>query len=382
MYADLCELLAPGFLSASIDLEGHRYCLRSLSQNDLFFLRKYVNDNDPSWRLHLISHSIWMVDGVPLLEDATLAHRVVYDHLKNSSRVLVRAMMGTVLGFFSRMREANQYLEAYLYEEDSRRMWGGLGHGAHPLWVKSSIPGTDKLGLNSLQSAWISWNQSVDVREEQEYLWSNTKVMVSLQSHKAYESLTSKDKARDDREEARRQTAKEKAYQRFLHGDAENLEESESARATRTLTNEELEEEMRRWISGDMDRHDLIVESYKNRIRQEQEERERQKEELMQELRSRRESEEEALGTPKPTLTAVSPEQIAEMFKGAKSGAKFITEADPVSRTFNRYLRNPVNPGNLSVDSTGHIVEAAPVVPEPVSLNDQIASRKVVLHDD
>lgn len=382
MYADLCELLAPGFLSASIDLEGHRYSLRSLSQNDLFFLRKYVNDNDPSWRLHLISHSIWMVDGVPLLEDATLAHRVVYDHLKNSSRVLTRAMMGTVLGFFSRMREANQYLEAYLYEEDSRRMWGGLGHGAHPLWVKSSIPGTDKLGLNSLQSAWISWNQSVDVREEQEYLWSNTKVMVSLQSHKAYESLTSKDKARDDREEARRQTAKEKAYQRFLHGDAENLEESESARATRTLTNEELEEEMRRWISGDMDRHDLIVESYKNRIRQEQEERERQKEELMQELRSRRESEEEALGTPKPTLTAVSPEQIAEMFKGAKSGAKFITEADPVSRTFNRYLRNPVNPGNLSVDSLGHIVEAAPVIKEPVSLNDQIASRKVVLHDD
>lgn len=383
MYGDLVELLAPGFLSTSVDVDGHRYALRSLSQNDLVFLSKYVRDNDPTWRVHLVAHSVWMADGVPLLEDSTLAHKVVFDALCRGSKVLLREMLGTVYGFFSRMREANFYLESYLYEEDSRRAWRGIGRGGYPITSRTSIPGVERLGLNPLQASWVAWNQMEDTRDEQEYVWSNTKVLVSLQSHKGYESLNNKDRQRAETEDGRRASVQEKAWRRFKYGERpeENLHKGPSGEGVqKARTTEELEDEMRRWIRGEQDWHDTVVEAYKNRIRQEQEDRERQKAEIMAELRAKRETEERNLGVQTPKLRAITPEELAALRGNVpRTGAKFITEADPVSRTFNRYLRPTVQPGNLSVDSSGNIVEMPPVVEERPSLDERVSSRRVVL---
>ena len=384
MYGDLYELLVPGFLSSTLELDGHRYGLRSLSQNDLLFLRKFSGDRDPAWRAHLVAHSVWMADGVPFLEDFGIAHRVVYDSLLRSSQTILREMLGTVLGFFSRMREAQYYLESYLYEEDSRRLWGGIGRGSHPLWSKASIPGVERLGLNSIQSAWTSWNQVEDSRLEQEYTWSNTKVLVSLQSHKGYESLNNKDRMRADTEDGRRISVKEKAYRRYQYGETvEDTDSLGSSSMRRARTNDELEDEMRRWIRGDLDEHDRIVEAYKNRIREEQEERERQKEEFLAELRAKREeSDRVSEGITKPLLVPITPEEMAARQRAApRTGARFITEADPVSRTFNRYLRTPVAAGALSVDESGKIVETAPPAKESIALDDRVASRRVVFDE-
>lgn len=382
MYEDLYELLVPGFLSTSIDLEGHRVVLRSLSNHDLHFLHKYVREDDPAWRVHLVAHSVWMVDGIPLLEES-FSHRVLFDALMRSSRGLIRGAVGTLYGFFARMREANHYLEAYLYEEDSRRLWRGLGNGAYPLHTKASIPGLDRIGLNPLQSAWVAWNGMEDTRDAQEHQWANTKVLVSLQSHKAYEKLTARDKTREENEQGRRESVQDRAYQRFLYGESDEETRRAGNAVQKARTNADLEDEMRRWIKGDLDWHDEIVESYKNRIRDEQAENERLKLETLAELRARRVSEESTLGVQKPVLRPITPAQMAEMMAGKSgSGAKFIVEADAVSRTFNRFIRPTVEPGHLSVDERGKIVEQAPVFPgkaPPVSLTDQIAERRVVL---
>lgn len=383
MYEDLLHLLVPGFLSTTVELEGHRFGLRSLSHSELNFLRHCVRDNDPMWRYHLAAHSLWMVDGIPLLESKGLAHKVALDHLLRSDKALVRAMIGTAYGFYTRMREAHHYLEAYLYEDESRRLWRGLNAGQYPLYTKASIPGIERLGLNTLQSSWVSWNRLEDDREAQEYVWSNTKVMVSLQSYKGYEKLHSRDQNREQNEESRRQSVIERARRRFLYGEEGTPVTGHSEDVRRARTKEELEDEMKRWIMGELDEHDQIVEAYKNRIRDEQLERERQKEAILEELRARRAQEEQDLGASKPLLRPITPEEMAAMRAGQPtSGAKFITEADPVSRTFNRYLRPTVQAGNLSVDSAGRIIEKPPTVAAPAqSLDEQIASRKVVLDE-
>lgn len=383
MYADLQHLLIPGFLSTSVELEGHRFALRSLSQGDLNFLRQCVRDKDPAWRFHLVAHSLWMVDGISLLDAKGFAHKVALDHILRASRTLVRAMVGTAYGFYTRMQEAHQFLEAYLYEDESRRLWRGLGNGQYPLHTKSSIPGVEKLGLNPVQSSWVSWNRVEDDREVQDYTWSNTKVLVSLQSYKGYEKLQSRDQSREQNEEGRRQSVKDKARQRFLYGPGAPTETYKGTSVQKSQTNDELEGEMRRWVAGDLDDHDQIVEAYKNRIRDVQLERERQKESFLEELRTKRLQEEHDLGVPTPRLRAVTSEEMAEMRAGLPStGAKFIMEADPVSRTFNRYLRPTVQSGNLSVDQEGRIVEKPPTVAAPaLSLDEQLASRKVVLDE-
>jgi hypothetical protein len=387
LYGDLGEFLVPGFLSTTIDVDGHRYAVRSLTQNDLYLVQKRVSQTDPSWRLHLAAQSVWMVDGTPLLEDSTLAYRAVLESLGRSTKPLVLAMVGTIYGFFARMREANYFLESYLYEEESRRLWRALGSGRYHPSHKTVIPGVERLGLNPLQSAWISWNQIEDRRDDQEYVWSNTKVLVSLQSHKGYESLNNRDRQRDENERGRRAEVQEKAVQRFLHGpepeDPKSAPTGDSVRKARTT--DELEDEMRRWISGDLDWHDQVVEAYKDRIRQQQEERESQKEAVIAEIRAQREREERDLGVQKPTLRGITPEEMARLKEGTSSGAKHIVEADPVSRAFNRYLRPTVDAGNLSVDMAGRIIEKPPTVPggnSKVTLAEQVASRKVVMDDD
>lgn len=382
MYGDLAHLLSPGFLSCSIEQEGHRFTLRSLSQGDLYYLRQFVRDDDPGWRVHLAAHSLWMVDGLPLLGNP-YAHRVAYDYLSRSNRPLLRAMIGATYGFFSRMREANHYLEAYLYEDESRRIWKNIGSGTYPLHKMSSIPGVESLGLNQWQASWVAWNRLEDERDHQEYLWSNTKVLVSLQSHKGYESLNNRDRQRHQTEDERRAAVRERASHRFLHGEDEedrNAPPKETVRKART--NDELEDEMRRWIVGDLDWHDQIVEAYKNRIREQQEEREREKEAIMAELRAQREKHERELGVPKPVLRGITPEEMAQIQRSAPAtGAKFLVEADPGTRNVNRFLRPTVQSGNLSVDAEGRIIEKPPVIPEngEVSLSEQVAARRVVL---
>ena len=390
MYGDLTELLVPGFLSATVEQEGFRISLRSLSSQDLQLLKKYVRDDDPAWKYHLLAQSIWMVDGIPLLE-FPYAHKVVYDALLKSNRALIRGMLGIVYGFFSRMREANFYLEAYLYEDDSRRLWRGQANGKYPLHTKTCIPGIERLGLNMIQSTWVAWNVTEDFRDEQEVNWANTKILVALQSHKSYESLNNRDKQRSDTEDERREDVKNRAWHRYLYGPPKEPGERVQGEVVhRARTNDELEEEMRRWIRGELDEHDQIVEAYKARVRQEMEERERQKEQALAELKAQREAQERDLGTEKPVLRAVTPEQLASIMESQGrpgKGAKFIAEADPVSRTFNRYLRPTVDPGNLSVDHAGRIIEQPPVIgdaakePSP-SLTDQIASRRVVVPDE
>lgn len=387
MYEDLYELLVPGFLSASIELEGCRITLRSLTSQDLHFLRRYVGDDDPTWRYHLIAHSVWMVDGIPFL-DSPYAHKVVYDELIRSSRPLVLGMLSTVYGFFSRAREANYYLESYLYEEDSRRLWRGLNNGTYPLHTKTAIPGVAGLGSNVVQTTWASWNVLEDIRDDQEAHWSNTKILVALQSHKSYETLNNRDKLRNDNEDSRRENVKERAWHRFQYGPPKEVgERFQGETVHRARTNDELEDEMRRWIRGDLDEHDQIVEAYKAQVRQEIADREAEKERVLNELRAKKAQQETDLGVPTPALRAVTPEQLEEILKAQRrpgSGAKFIVEADPASKAFNRYLRPEVKSGNLSVDSAGRIIEQPPVVPSEggQSLTDQVASRRMVVPDE
>jgi hypothetical protein len=380
LYGDLRELLIPGFLSTSLEVDNHRIVLRSLSQNDLGFLHKFVRDDSPEWKIHLVAHSIWMVDGVSLLESGSLSHRVAYDRLLKGSRTLLRGMLGTVYGFFARMRECDHYLEAFLYEQESRRLWRGLGNGAYHLWAKSPIPGVEKLGLNPFQSSWVSWNRMEDVQEEEEAVWSNTKVLVSLQSHKGYEQLQGKDKQRHLNEQERRDGVRNQARRRFFYGEEAEKEAEDEQTILKARTVDELEDEMKRWIRGEKDWHDQVVEDYKNRIRQEQEAREAEKSRIMAEVSRQREAREAGLGRPSPKLKPITQEEMDRRRRERpRQGVQTLVEGAPGTHAFNRYLRPQEEPGNLSVDAQGRIVEEPPAVRDPEALNDLIANRRVTL---
>jgi hypothetical protein len=379
MYGDLIQLLSPGFLSTTARCGDLSIGIRSLQSADMELLRVAARENNPDWPLWVSAASIWMLDGYPLLECYPTSTRVLYDFLARSHKSLVRAVFTRVLTLFERVRRTNLVMESYLYEEDSRRFWKSAR--LNPQTTLASYPGAERLGTNSFQGVWMEWNQYEDTRIEEEYSWSLTKVLVSVQASKGSKKLDAKDKARNDREKSRRSEVQDRAYYKWVG----LLDENDQAKADTTTevfqprTAAELSEEMRRWVAGEKDFHDRVVDDYKDRVKREMEEKETSQQRALEEAQARRAKEEQETGFSRPALVAYTPEQLAKLVpERARPGAKFIIEADPASRTYNRYLRDDLKSGALKVED-GRIVVYKPPSEEGdgrPSLNDLIAGRK------
>lgn len=379
MYRDLERFISPGFLTTTVRVGGIPIGIRSLGSVDLDFLRAYAKEKDEVWTLWAVAASIWMIDGHYLLDSYPSSMKAVYDWLRHSNKLVVRALFGTVSSFFLRYRKANSVLEPYLYEETSRRLWGATKN-LHGWSLAGSYPGSERLGINPYQMVWADWNQQEDTRNADEYSWSLTKVLVSLQSNKASKKLDSRDKARSDNEKKRRSEVQDRAYYIWtgdLTPEGEPTQEEGPRRAFQPRTNEELAEEMRRWVAGEKDFHDLVVDDYINRIRAGYEAREAEKQLRLQEAAERRAREEQEAGFSRPSLVALTPDQVQEIVKKkGKTGAKFIIEADPVSRSYNRFVRDDPNPGALRVDGDRVVPYSSPVSEPARSLDDLISNRK------
>jgi hypothetical protein len=390
MYEDLIPLVVPGFLTTRVQIGSTSLGLRSLSINDTNHLRQIARDGGPDWPFHLAAASIWMIDGVSLLESYPYNQMPALAVLRNGHKSLVRMVFSQALSFFRRMRDANRLFEAFLYEDESRRLWKATNNGAHQIWTQAGMPGLERLGQNPFQSSWVQWNRAEDDRLDHDYQWSLTKMLVSVQSSKSAKKLDAKDKTRLEAEKSRRAEAQNRAYYIYkgVLDDEGKRKEDPILQVLQPRTAQELSEEMRRWVSGEKDIHDLVVEDYKNRIKIEYEEKESEAEQALQNVRARALLEERNLGVPKPRMIGYTPEQLAKLRPTTqKPGAKFIIEANMTSRNFNRYLRDNPNAGSLDVVDGRVVVKNPSIAPqgdeeaEPApTLNELIANRKPTLN--
>jgi hypothetical protein len=325
-----------------------------------------------------------MVDGVPLLESHPYSQKIALTALMRAHKSMVRMIFSQAVSFFRRMREANLVFESFLYEEESRRLWNSTNHGVHPLWMQAGIPGLDRIGMNQFQSSWVQWNRTEDDRLDDDYSWSLTKVLVSVQSSKSAKKLDAKDKARVDAEKSRRAEAQNKAWHVFmgLYDEAGN-KQHQIQQVFQPRTPQELSEEMRRWVSGEKDIHDSVVDDYKNRVKIEFEAREQDAETSLQQARGRALREERSLGVPKPKMIGYTADQLAKLRPASgKAGAKFVIEADMISRNFNKYLRDNPDSGALDVSGGRVVVKKGPILTDEEdrpTLNELIANRKPTL---
>jgi hypothetical protein len=197
--------------------------------------------------------------------------------------------------------------------------------------------------------------------------------------------LDGKDKTRHESERTRRSEVQDKAFYTHIGVLTEDGEHAThpSLMVSQPRSASELAEEMRRWVAGEQDFHDKIVSDYKERIRAQYEQAEVESAESIEKARSRRSQEEETLGAPRPALVGLTQEQVSKLLpKKEKPGARFITEASPVSKVFNRYLRDAPDSGALQVKEGRVVVYSDPPVAPPSeiakrpSLDDLIARRK------
>lgn len=354
-YTDVEALLSPGFLTHPVMVAGTRLQLRSLGTGDLFMLRSRTEGCNPrEWRVWTVATAIWMINGRSVLghDDAV---PFLAKYVEEMPDTMLGVLFTTVLGLWTRVTSAVQDTDAFIYESMSRYKWLSAGKAVS----SSGVPGAGHLGQNTIQRIWVAFNEVEDTRREEESAWEGFKLVASSNSPKAVAKIDQKDQQRrKDELETRQRRLDEFFYVKIglmAPEGAKNDVTSSYRLASKSV--EDLEDEMRRWVTGDADIHDQVVEEYKARIR---DQREQEKAELAARriaLQAERErQEQEALSTgfrPQP-LMALTGDQLQRMLQGrgsfGRSGTTFIPSAPHGDRLYEKYVaEGAVVPGNLQV---------------------------------
>jgi len=356
--------------------------LRSLMPSDLFLLKHRVGPwgGDYSWKVWCVATCIWMVDGQLLLGEPQ-APVVAFKLLKQIPARSLDVLFHIVVSLQNRISRAVGGIEAFCYEDDSRSLWNYCGRKSPVSEKFNGLPGVEQLGSNHVQRMWISYNMHEDERLDELSMWARAKLIASAQAPKGVEKLDKQDRHRWYLEDERRQ----KIMDTFFYKSLGLLQENPSGSTDQQTVGmqvegpksvEELAEEMRKWVAGEDDFHDKVVDGYKKQIiqRQYEEQQARDRQLLMLQRESQLRGEDDGLYE----LVGYTAEQIQVILQRTDStrpGIKTLYD-DMASRRehiTNKYLLGDVTSGVLSADQDGLEVGE----PQAVDLNAQIAGRRV-----
>lgn len=392
-YSDVEELISPGFLSHSVSISGIRFTLRSLCPRDTYLLRYRADLTDTAfvvdWKRWVIAQSVWMVNGSIVLADPNTSVRV-FAMLEKIPARAIDILYSVVMGLLKRTDRSLEGLEAYFYESSSRNKWKSLSNDFSALGM--GLPGASSLGLNLHQRLWVVYNRTEDERLSFQNSWDGFKLVASSNSPKGVSKIDQKDSQRRREEDDRRQSVLDRYYyyrtgvvdhEGFIQNRDRDLVGS---KVGGPKTVEQLEEEMRRWVSGDNDEHDNVVESYKQRILDRQDQIEREREDRRRQLLEEAALREQQGFEPTP-MVGYTQEQMAQILaergKGRPSGARFVYD-DSFQQTKNRLDRHvqKAGSGNLRVRNGRVVDPKANPQADQRTLQELIEGRNVQYSDE
>lgn len=369
IYEDVRSLISPGFLIHHVSINGARFVLRSLSDDDWFVLRTRTwGATVREWKAWLVSSAVWMVDGQVVLGEGDSAYRL-FEMCMAMPQALLDDLEMLVTALMTRVSEATHVVEAFMYEDESRMLWKSQG-GARP---ETTFYG-DVVGGNPVRRIWAYFNSFEDQREHNEYLWSLSKFMASPHAPKAVKKLQAQDQQNKSEEKRRRQKTMDRCYYEAA-GLIPRASVEERRKGVRgpwqdvhmAETPEELQEVMRRWVLGIKDDHDRVVEGAKSRIRKEVEERKAKAKAQRQALDAALE-EEGISGTSLIPIAGQAGQEFLDRVRKRVPGTSKVFQDQTHNSAYDKYIAKDPNAGNLRVDEDGRIMSNQPTNPELVNM--------------
>lgn len=277
IYKDIIPMIERGFLSKKVLVNDVQISLRTINDSDLFLIQERFSPNASNWHLWTIAHSVWLFDGQYLLDGSVHHAYEIYKALRDMPAPYVDKLYHALLDLFAKQSQCYVYIESFLYENLSRKMWLDTNKSFPNLNHVTGLPGTEKMSLNTLQKIWLTYNQHEDKRVEYQGNWELTKATMSSQNPKAVQKITEADKKKLSEDEALKQRAHDIAYYRFIGetdkadflkgGGVGNVLEVNGERIYQPKSADELAEEFRRWVTGEEDLHDKVVRNFKEEIK-------------------------------------------------------------------------------------------------------------------
>ena len=351
LYETVKKLILNGFLSHKVRLGDSTIVLRNLTSSDSIYLDNCTYDsNDSSWMLWTIARSIWMVDGMIVLGEKNSSY-FMYQQIKGLSEKTIKRLFQVTLALTSKVNSQAEEITAFLKEDYSRVMWEQLRSHSLPSERINGIAGSESLGMNLIQKIWSSYNSLEDSRIAEQKAWSNAKFIASANAPKAIEKINKKEQSKLEQISNRKKRELDEFYYRstgVITGEkGEKVFTNKEIKSATTA--EELENEMRMWVSGEQDHHDKIVSAYKNRIKREREEDLLERQKILEEMRNEVGEEEE--------IQAISPligythEQLSDLLKQKGRSHTKIKQvfSESNDNLYNKHVSEEASTGRLKV---------------------------------
>jgi len=243
-YQNLRQVIENGFLSFKI-LINHRYVIfKSPTLKDIEFMESYSLRSMKD--LILMARCLYSIGYVKINQD-----RDFYQLIEFCKSIPMPCFNKIVLYLYAitnKVRNAGLLLEGFCYEKESRQLW--------KTWLSKNK--FHKLNLecdlDSLQIAWVIWNESEDLKLTEDSHWQRSLFVASAMAS-GVDKIKSKWKSQEELENKRREEVKK--YARIgkpMPKDHNPIMLDE---------NEKLIEDMRKWLSGEEDDHDKAVREFK-----------------------------------------------------------------------------------------------------------------------
>jgi hypothetical protein len=370
-YNDLVHIIRHGFIDTNVLIGGVPVALRSLLPWDRELLsRRIQNGSERQYKIWLLASVTWMLDGHVILDHPSAA-ALLYRTYAQLSYAHLNKLFGAYRQVSLRRDKATLGIESFTYENISRSLWIESRYsGIHNPAFKGHAA---DLGLSEIQRSWIVFNDYEDRKDRHELEWQTAKLIASASAPKGVEKLNSQDLNRKKEEESHRQGVMDRFYytcKGLILGDAKDPELPKIGGSSA----DDLEEEMRRWILGEKDEHDTIVDNYKKHISdhfaQQLQDQEKHLKEAQKVSKDANENE-SAVALMGLTLSELRDRLQKEGYDPHTSTTHYQSKGREY--LYRRYLEKAPSTGTLSVSEEGRIVSNAPpeeqVAPQEIDLS-------------
>lgn len=277
-YQGVEQLIYRGFLTTKISTSDVHIVLKSINPKELQTVQeKTPLKTHPEYGICfesiILSYAIYMIDGENVLNKRPDSLDDMAGIIRDLPTSLKTELMGELLVLQKAQDTELKRLEAYSYEPESRYIWNSYRGRLINDPALTGISGTDILGLNSHQMAWIYLNIEEDNRERSEELWGYTKFIASATNPKGVKKIDQQDRGR------LKQLQEERDRIRL------GLEYHQGVQRIERRSVEDLRAQLQADLEGKQDLHDQIVSSYETSIQERRRQRQMLEEEKMKQIK-------------------------------------------------------------------------------------------------
>jgi len=339
-YTALADLIFKGFLTSELNISEKSLIFKTINEKEYDLIKIYAGSPKNSgyqsrFNIFFLAFSLFIVDNQIVIRNREESLQELYDFLSNIPEALFRNMMTKLNEIRAVSYDVLKYLEGFSYTNFSRSAWKALRGNLPNCSEFTGIPGTSEMGMSIHQESWILINRSLDYEEDFNNDFSLALLVASASNPKGSRHIRSQhDSIVKGAEDRRQKLARE--------GFIDVKKWSPEGWAAPVDTVEELVAELDRQMTGQKDKHDIFMENYLKKIREEAEKKTREAEERIKRTQDGREivlvegsqraltpaETQELMNRKRPTITMVpeeiiSPEDKDKFYR--KIGSKILT---------------------------------------------------------